>query len=112
MSDCLFCKIVSGEISGTIVMDAPEFLAFRDVNPQAPTHILAIPKQHIRSLNDLDDEGVAGRLMLFAQSVAAEEGLADNGFRVVINTNADGGQTVGHLHVHILGGRGMEWPPG
>ena len=112
MSDCLFCKIASGEIPGTIVMDAPEFLAFRDVNPQAPTHILAIPKQHIRSLNDLDDEGVAGRLMLFARSVAAEEGLADNGFRVVINTNADGGQTVGHLHVHILGGRGMEWPPG
>ncbi len=112
MSDCLFCKIVSGEILSTIVMDAPEFLAFRDVNPQAPTHILAIPKQHIRSLNDLDDEGVAGRLMLFARSVAAEEGLADKGFRVVINTNALGGQTVGHLHVHILGGRAMEWPPG
>ena len=112
MSDCLFCQIVSGEIPATIVRDDAEFLAFRDVGPQAPTHVLAIPRQHVRSLNELDDEGVAGRLLMFAKTVAAAENLAQDGFRLVVNTNADGGQTVWHLHVHILGGRTMNWPPG
>ncbi len=112
MSDCLFCKIVSGEIPATIAKDDPEFVAFRDVNPQAPTHVLAIPKRHVRSLNDLDDDGLAGRLLRFAKGVAEGEGLAENGYRLVVNTNSDGGQTVWHLHVHILGGRAMAWPPG
>lgn len=112
MTDCLFCKIVSGEIPATIVKDGDEFIAFRDVNPRAPIHVLAIPKAHVRSLNELDDAGVAGRLLMFAREVASAEGMADDGFRTVINTNDHGGQTVWHLHVHLLGGRAMEWPPG
>ncbi len=112
MSDCLFCKIVSGEIPATIVKDDEEFVAFRDVNPQAPTHVLAIPRAHVRSLNELDDDHVAGRLVMFARDVAKAEGLADDGYRLVINTNDNGGQTVWHLHVHVLGGRAMGWPPG
>ncbi len=112
MSDCLFCKIATGEIHSTIVKNNEEFVAFRDVNPQAPTHVLAIPKAHVRSLNELDDDDLAGRLMMFAREVAKAEGLADDGFRLVINTNDHGGQTVWHLHVHVLGGRAMGWPPG
>lgn len=112
MTDCLFCKIVAGEIPATVVKDDDEFLAFRDVHPRAPTHVLVVPKAHVRSLNELDDEGMAGRLLMFAREVAREEGLADDGFRTVINTNDHGGQTVWHLHVHVLGGRAMDWPPG
>ena len=112
LSDCLFCKIVSGEIPATIVKDDEEFVAFRDVNPQAPTHVLAIPRAHVRSLNELDDDHVAGRLVMFARDVAKAEGLADDGYRLVINTNDHGGQTVWHIHVHVLGGRTMGWPPG
>jgi histidine triad (HIT) family protein len=112
MSDCLFCRIVSGEIPATIVKDDEEFVAFRDVNPKAPTHVLAIPKAHVRSLNEMDDGHMAGRLMMFARDVAKAEGLADDGYRLVINTNDHGGQTVWHIHVHVLGGRAMGWPPG
>ena len=112
MADCLFCKIVAGEIPSTVVKETEDFLAFRDVGPQAPTHVLAIPKHHVRSTNELVDADLAGRLLLFAKDVAADEGLAERGFRLVINTNEDGGQTVLHLHVHVLGGRAMKWPPG
>jgi histidine triad (HIT) family protein len=112
MSDCLFCKIAKGEIPADIVKNDQEFVAFRDVNPQAPTHLLAIPRAHVRSLNELHDDHAVGRLMMFARDAAKAEGLADDGFRLVINTNEHGGQTVWHLHVHILGGRAMGWPPG
>lgn len=112
MTDCLFCKIAAGEIPATIVREDGEFVAFRDINPQAPTHVLVIPRRHLSSLNALDDEGLGGRLLLMAKSVAEDDGLADPGYRVVLNTNADGGQTVDHLHAHVLGGRAMRWPPG
>lgn len=111
-ASCLFCKIVRGEIPAAIVRQDDRYLAFRDINPQAPTHVLVIPRTHVRSLNDVTDPGMLGGLMLFAQGVAKAEGLADKGYRVVLNTNADGGQTVFHLHAHVLGGRAMHWPPG
>ncbi|MDH3291762.1 MAG: histidine triad nucleotide-binding protein [Gemmatimonadota bacterium] len=112
MSDCLFCRIVAGEIPANRVTETKQFLAFRDINPQAPTHVLAIPKQHVASLNEADDAMLIGELLLFARDVAAGEGLADDGYRVVLNTNAGAGQTVFHIHAHILGGRAMRWPPG
>ena len=110
--NCLFCKIVSGEIPATIVVDADDAMVFRDINPQAPYHVLVIPKRHIASLNEADDAVDLGNLMRLAARVAADEGIAESGYRVVVNTNADGGQTVGHLHLHVLGGRHMTWPPG
>ncbi len=112
MSTCLFCRIIAGEIPSDVVQETERFLAFRDINPQAPTHVLAIPKQHIASLNEATDANVLGELLLFARDVAKEEGLADDGYRVVLNTNAGAGQTVFHIHAHILGGRPLLWPPG
>jgi histidine triad (HIT) family protein len=112
MSDCLFCKIVAGEIPATPVAETEDYLAFRDISPQAPTHVLAIPKRHVPSLNEADDGALLGGLVLFARDVARDEGLADDGYRVVINTNAGAGQTVFHIHAHLLGGRPMTWPPG
>lgn len=112
MSDCLFCKIVAGDIPATTVRETEEFLAFRDINPQAPTHVLAIPKRHVATLNEAEDAGLIGRLVLFARDVAAEEGIADAGWRLVLNTNAGAGQTVFHVHGHVLGGRPLGWPPG
>lgn len=112
MSDCLFCKIAAGAVPATVVARSEDFLAFADINPQAPTHILAIPMKHLASLNDVKDAHLVGGLMTFARDVAREAGLANKGYRVVTNTNHDGGQTVNHLHVHILGGREMKWPPG
>ena len=112
MSDCLFCKIASGEIPATVVSKNDDYLAFRDINPQAPTHLLAIPVRHVASLNEVKGEQMLGELMSFARDVAREAGLANKGYRVVVNTNHDGGQTVNHLHLHILGGREMRWPPG
>jgi len=112
MNDCLFCKIVAGEIPSGKVAETDGFLAFRDINPQAPVHVLAIPKKHVASLNQADDAQLIGDLVLFARDVARYEGLADDGYRVVINTNAGAGQTVFHIHAHILGGRAMRWPPG
>jgi histidine triad (HIT) family protein len=87
-------------------------LAFRDINPQAPSHLLVIPTTHVASLNDAADPALLGRLLAFARDVAKDEGLADDGYRVVINTNAQAGQTVFHLHLHVLGGRALRWPPG
>lgn len=114
MSDCLFCRIVRGEIKSDTVYEDEEILAFRDVNPQAPVHILVIPKRHIETCNDLGDEDAAlvGRLMLVAARLAAEEGIAESGYRTVFNCNAGAGQSVFHLHLHLLGGRRMGWPPG
>ena len=112
MTDCLFCKMVAGEINPAVVYENDHVLAFRDIKPQAPTHVLIIPKQHYATLDDLNDQGLAGELLLAAQRVARQEGIADSGYRTVINCRGDGGQEVGHLHLHLLGGRGMKWPPG
>jgi histidine triad (HIT) family protein len=112
MSDCLFCKIVAGEIPANVVRENEYYLAFRDINPQAPTHVLAIPRRHVATLNEADDAELLGGLVLFARDVAADEGLAEDGYRVVVNTNAGAGQTVFHIHAHVLGGRPLRWPPG
>lgn len=109
---CAFCKIVAGEIPANVVKRADGLLAFKDLNPQAPTHVLVIPTTHIGSLNDSTDPAALGRLLSFAREVAQELGVATKGYRVVVNTNPDGGQTVFHLHLHVLGGRPMHWPPG
>ncbi len=113
--DCVFCGIASGAIPAAIVGRNAAAVAFRDLNPQAPVHILVIPVRHIASLADLQPAevaGVVGPLVALAADVAAAEGLAPEGYRLVINTGRDGGQTVPHLHVHLLGGRKMHWPPG
>ena len=112
MSDCLFCKIAAGEIPAEIVKKTDQFVAFRDISPQAPTHVLVIPTYHVASLNDAKDAGLLGKMLAFARDLARELGIAERGYRVVLNTNPDGGQTVFHLHVHLLGGRVMKWPPG
>jgi histidine triad (HIT) family protein len=109
---CLFCKIVAGEIPAAKVAESEHCLAFRDIGPKAPTHVLVIPKTHVESLNDLTDQALAGELFAMARDVAASEGVAAGGYRVVVNTNKDGGQMVLHLHLHVLGGRQMTWPPG
>lgn len=112
--NCLFCKIAHGEIPAAIVFENTEIIAFRDINPQAPTHLLVIPKQHIATIDDADtkDEQLLGRMVLAAKTLAASEGLSKQGYRLVFNVNADGGQEVYHIHLHILGGRQMMWPPG
>ena len=114
MSDCLFCKIVEGEIPADIVFESDDVLAFRDVNPQAPTHILIIPRQHISTTNDLTEnhELIMGRLFSAAKIIAAQEGVSDEGYRMVVNCNEKAGQTVFHIHMHLLAGRSMNWPPG
>ncbi len=114
MSDCLFCKMASGEISPDKVMESDDLLAFRDIAPQAPTHILIIPKRHIETTNDLgaEDARLVGGMVLMAREIAAAQGLDENGYRLVFNCNADGGQAVYHIHLHLLGGRAMGWPPG
>lgn len=112
MTGCLFCKIVSGEIPAAVVKRQQGLLAFKDINPQAPTHLLVIPVEHITSLNDAKDPAVLGAMLAFARDLAREAGISERGYRVVVNTNAGGGQTVFHLHLHLLGGRAMEWPPG
>ena len=110
-SDCLFCRIVEGSIPVAIVEETEGSVAFRDINPQAPTHVLLIPRRHVESLNEVDDAQMMGDLVRLAQVVAAREGLGD-GWRLVANVGKDGGQTVYHLHLHLLGGRRMGWPPG
>jgi len=112
MTTCVFCKIASGEIPATVVKRDGNMLAFRDLNPQAPTHLLVIPTTHVSTLNDAKDPGLLGGLLAFSRDVAHEAGIANKGYRVVVNTNPDGGQTVFHLHLHVLGGRSMRWPPG
>lgn len=116
MSDqnCLFCRILAGEIPASKVYEDDHLFAFRDVNPQSPTHVLLIPKKHISSLNEVsaEDHAVLGHLVRIAPQIARQEGIADSGFRVVINTGADAGQSVRHIHLHVMGGRPMAWPPG
>jgi histidine triad (HIT) family protein len=112
VSDCLFCKIAAGEIPATVVKRDGRMLAFRDINPQAPTHILIIPTHHVASLDQARDAALLGEMLRFAAALAREENIAQRGYRVVLNTNTDGGQTVYHLHAHLLGGRAMTWPPG
>jgi histidine triad (HIT) family protein len=113
MSDCLFCKIRDGAIPAKIVAETPNALAFRDIAPQAPTHVLVIPRKHLVSLHEAstDDAMLIGELHLLAQKIAKDEGLT-SGYRTVLNTGRDAGQTVFHLHLHLLGGRTMTWPPG
>lgn len=114
MSDCLFCKMVSGEISADTVYENDNVLAFRDINPQAPTHVLVIPKQHIATINDLDEShrDLVGELFLAAKEIAQQEGIGERGYRTVMNCNEESGQSVFHVHLHVLGGRRMNWPPG
>jgi len=114
MTDCLFCKMVTREIKADIVFEDNDVLAFRDINPQAPLHVLIVPKQHISTLNDLQDadDALVGKLYLAAKKIAAENGVSDEGYRTVINCNEAAGQTVFHIHLHLLGGRQLSWPPG
>ena len=114
MNDCLFCKIAAGEIPADIVYDDGEVLAFRDINPEAPVHLLLIPRRHIATLNDLSeaDAALVGRLYLAGQQIAMELGVAESGYRTVINCNRDAGQLVFHIHMHLLAGRELGWPPG
>ena len=111
--DCIFCKIVAGKIPSKKVHEDERVFAFHDIDPKAPTHILVIPKKHIRSMAEAggEDEGIFGRMLLAASDIARQQGLA-RGYRVVISTGPEGGQTVDHLHLHLLGGRQMHWPPG
>ncbi|MBK6488662.1 MAG: histidine triad nucleotide-binding protein [Gemmatimonadetes bacterium] len=111
-ADCLFCRIVSGEIPAARIAENEHCIAFRDINPQAPTHFLVIPRQHVASLDQVTSAELAGQVLLMAAALARSEGIAPSGYRVVLNTNADGGQTVYHLHAHVLGGRALHWPPG
>jgi histidine triad (HIT) family protein len=112
--DCLFCKIADKTIPADIVYEDDRVVAFRDVAPQAPTHILVIPRQHISTLNDLNESNneLIGHILYTAKTIAAAEGLAEDGYRVAMNCNNHGGQTVFHIHLHLLGGRQMQWPPG
>ena len=111
---CLFCRIVSGEIPASKVYEDDEVLAFNDINPQAPLHVLVIPRRHVSTTNDLSasDDGIVGTMVRRAAAIAREKGYADRGYRVVMNCNAEAGQTVFHIHLHLLAGRGLGWPPG
>ena len=111
-ADCLFCKIVRGEIPAKLVHESDDCVAFRDIDPKAPVHVLVIPREHVSSLNETRDAAMVGRLALVAADIARKEGIADAGYRTVVNTNRDAGQTVFHLHLHLLGGRSLSWPPG
>ena len=112
--DCIFCGIADGRIPATIVREDEHTVAFRDLDPKAPLHVLVIPRRHIASVNSVSDADtdIMGRLFVAARDVAAAEGVADSGYRVVMNTGGDAGQTVHHAHLHVLGGRTMKWPPG
>ena len=114
MSDCVFCRIVRREAKATVVFEDDEVLAFRDLSPQAPVHLLVIPKKHVASLAEAEasDAALLGKLLLVARDLAVREGIDARGYRVVANRGAGAGQTIFHLHFHVLGGRGMSWPPG
>ena len=115
MTDCIFCRIASGEIPATIVRRSDDAVAFRDLDPRAPTHVLVIPTQHLEAVRDAasdEDRRLLGRLLAFTAEVASELGLDTGGYRIVTNTGPDAGQSVAHLHLHLLGGRRMSWPPG
>ena len=112
--DCLFCKILGGDIPADIIYESELAIAFRDINPQAPTHVVIIPRQHVATINDIEPEheALVGSLFSAAKAIAAAEGLSEDGYRVVMNCNEAAGQTVFHLHLHLLGGRKLTWPPG
>lgn len=112
--DCLFCRIIAGDIPAELVYETDSVVAFRDINPQAPTHVLVIPRRHIATLDDLEaaDRELVGDLYLAAQAIAAEEGIVGSGYRTVINCGEGAGQSVFHVHLHVLGGRRLAWPPG
>lgn len=114
MADCLFCRIAAKQVPAKLAAETEDFVAFHDIHPQAPVHVLVIPRRHIASLNDLgaEDEGLVGRMFGLAKDLAGRLGVADGGWRAVINAGPDAGQTVFHLHLHVLGGRPMNWPPG
>jgi histidine triad (HIT) family protein len=114
VEDCLFCKVIAGRIPGAIVYQDDRVVAFKDINPQAPMHVLVVPRRHVASLNDLgpDDDGLVGELVRRGAALAGEQGYSTSGYRTVFNTNADAGQTVFHIHLHVLGGRRLGWPPG
>jgi len=114
VADCLFCKMVTGDVPATVVRDSDGAVAFRDINPQAPTHVLVIPREHYTDLADLtrSDPVLLGEVLDTAVRVAEDEGIVDPGYRVVFNSGAGAGQTVFHVHAHVLGGRGLSWPPG
>ena len=114
MEDCIFCKIAAGDIPADKVYEDDTVVAFRDLNPQAPTHVLVVPRKHIATLNDLEaeDEAVVGRMYAAVREIAQREDLAEAGYRTVVNCNEAGGQVVFHIHLHLLGGRMMHWPPG
>ena len=114
MSDCLFCKIIAGQIPGHLVYQDDQLVAFKDINPQAPLHVLIVPRRHIATLNDLSpaDDALVGSMFRAAAALAKEHGYAERGYRTVFNTNGDAGQTVFHIHLHLLAGRGLRWPPG
>jgi histidine triad (HIT) family protein len=111
-ADCLFCRIVAGGIPAKLVAESEECVAFRDIDPKAPVHVLIIPRRHVSSLDAADDPALLGSVAMMAAQVARDEGVASSGYRTVINTGADAGQSVGHLHMHVLGGRKLTWPPG
>jgi len=111
-ADCIFCKIAAGEIPATLVKRTDRLVAFRDVSPQAPVHILVIPTEHCASLDEVQDGRLLGEMLMLARDIARDEKIAEGGYRVVLNTNKNGGQTVFHLHLHLLGGRRLTWPPG
>jgi len=114
MSDCLFCKIIAGQIPGAIVYQDERLVAFKDINPQAPMHVLIVPRRHVSTLNALvaDDDGLVGEMVRRAAALAADAGYAERGYRTVFNCNAEAGQTVFHIHLHVLAGRTLGWPPG
>lgn len=112
MSDCIFCKIRAGEIPAEIVYEDDHVIAFKDINPQAPVHALVIPREHIVTMHEINDETLSGKIFNAVAKTAEKLGVTEKGYRVVVNNGSDGGQEVGHLHVHILAGRPMTWPPG
>ena len=112
--DCLFCKVLNGDIPADIIYESDSAIAFRDINPQAPTHVLVIPRKHVATINDLseEDQEIIGSLYLAAKDIARDEGISDEGYRAVMNCNEGAGQSVFHIHLHVLGGRALSWPPG
>jgi histidine triad (HIT) family protein len=114
MEDCIFCKIINKKIPASIVFEDEKMIAFNDINPQAPIHILLIPREHFASLNEIPEEKktILSHLLLNARQIAREKGIAEKGYRIVLNTERDSGQEVLHIHLHLLGGRRMHWPPG
>jgi histidine triad (HIT) family protein len=114
MADCLFCKVVAGQVPATLVFQNDHVVAFKDITPRAPTHVLIVPRRHIATLNELspEDDALVGEMVRAAAAIAKDQGLSERGYRTVFNCNAEAGQTVFHIHLHLLGGRPMTWPPG